>query len=113
MFDSGDARVKPEGVDVLKEIGNILGSVPDWSISVDGHTDNVPIGSKLLRQFADNQALSLARAKHAALALQRGGLDAAAVIIHGYGDTHPQAPNNTEEGRHKNRRVEVRVTPTG
>ena len=78
------------------------------NIAVDGHTDNRPIRSSLKKRFPTNKELSEARAANAAQALTEGGLGAA--TTHGYADTKPVAPNTTDAGRAKNRRVEIRVT---
>lgn len=110
LFGSGQDALKPAGVDALTRIGEVLKDYPEYKIEVAGHTDNVPIGSKLLQRFADNQALSTARAKEAVRVLQSGGVAPSTLTVRGYGGTRPLAPNTDEEGRRKNRRVEIRVT---
>lgn len=110
LFGSGQDALKPAGVDALTRIGEVLKDYPEYKIEVAGHTDNVPIGSKLLQRFADNQALSTARAKEAVRVLQAGGVAPSTLTVRGYGGTRPLAPNTDEEGRRKNRRVEIRVT---
>lgn len=110
LFASGEDALKPAGIDALKRIGEILKDYPQYKIEVGGHTDNVPIGSKLLLKFADNQALSTARARQAARVLQASGVDPSTLTVRGYGDTRPLATNADEDGRRKNRRVEIRVT---
>ena len=113
LFGSGETALKPAGTDALNRIGGTLKDYPEYNVEVAGHTDNVPIGSKLLLRFADNEALSTARAKEAARVLQEGGVDQSTLRVRGYGDTQPLTPNTTEDGRRKNRRVEVRVTRKG
>jgi chemotaxis protein MotB len=108
LFASGEDQLKPAGADALKQVGGILKDYPEYTIAVDGHTDNQPIGGALKKKFPTNMELSEARAANAAKALEEGGLSTAAT--HGYADTKPKAPNTTEAGRAKNRRVEVRVT---
>jgi chemotaxis protein MotB len=110
LFGSGQDALKPAGVDALTRIGEVLKDYPDYKIEVAGHTDNVPIGTKLQQKFADNQALSTARAKEAVRVLQAGGVAPSTLTVRGYGGTRPLAPNTDEEGRRKNRRVEIRVT---
>jgi chemotaxis protein MotB len=78
---------------------------------VDGHTDNWPIRSSLKKRFPTNKELSEARAANGVTALAEGGVSPGAIASAGYADTKPVAPNATDEGRQKNRRVEVRVTP--
>lgn len=107
LFASGADQLKPAGVDTLQQVGAILKDYPEYNVTVDGHTDNVPIRGALKNKFPTNMELSEARAANAAKALEDGGL--AAVTIHGYADSKPKASNKTEAGRAKNRRVEVIV----
>jgi len=108
LFASGEDELKPAGADALKQVGGILKDYPEYNVAVDGHTDNQPIRGALKNKFPTNMELSEARAANAARALDQGGLSTA--TTHGYADTKPKAPNTTEAGRAKNRRVEVRVT---
>jgi len=108
LFGSGEDQLKAAGADALKQVGAILKDFPEYKVSVDGHTDNRPLRTELKRKYPSNKELSEARAANAALALGDGGLSA--VTTHGYADTQPVMPNNTDSGRAKNRRVEVRVT---
>lgn len=108
LFGSGEDQLKPAGADALKQVGMILKDFPEYKVAVDGHTDNRPIRSELKKKFPTNKELSEARAANAAKALTEGGLGAA--TTHGFADTKPVAPNTTDAGRAKNRRVEVRVT---
>lgn len=108
LFGSGEDQLKPAGADALKQVGAILKDFPEYKVSVDGHTDNRPIRSELKKRFSSNKELSEARAANAAKALTEGGLGAATTA--GYADTKPVAPNTTDAGRAKNRRVEIRVT---
>jgi len=108
LFGSGEDQLKPAGADALKQVGAILKDFPEYKVAVDGHTDNRPIKSSLKKKFPTNKELSEARAANAAQALTEGGLGAA--TTHGFADTKPVAPNTTDAGRAKNRRVEIRVT---
>ena len=108
LFGSGEDQLKPAGANALKQVGTILKEYPEYKVAVDGHTDNRPIRSALKKKFPTNKELSEARAANAATALTEGGL--AAATTQGYADTKPVAPNTTEAGRAKNRRVEIRVT---
>jgi chemotaxis protein MotB len=108
LFGSGEDQLKPAGADALKQVGAILKDFPEYKVAVEGHTDNRPIRSSLKKKFPTNKELSEARAANAAKALNEGGLGAATAT--GYSDTKPVAPNTTDAGRAKNRRVEVRVT---
>lgn len=108
LFGSGQDELKPAGADALKHVGAVLKDFPEYKVSVDGHTDNVPIHGALQKRFPTNKELSQARAANAAKALTTGGLRT--VSTHGYADTRPVDSNMTASGRAKNRRVEVRVT---
>ncbi|NOT95099.1 MAG: OmpA family protein [Nitrospira sp.] len=108
LFGSGEDQLKPAGADALKQVGAILKDFPEYKVAVDGHTDNRPIRSSLKQKFPTNKELSEARAANAAKALGEGGL--ASSTTAGYADSKPVAPNTTDAGRAKNRRVEVRVT---
>ncbi len=108
LFGSGQAELKPAGVDALKQVGAVLKDFPEYKVAVDGYTDNRPIQGTLKKKFPTNKELSEARAANAAKALTEGGLGAA--TTHGYADTKPVEPNTTDAGRAKNRRVEIRVT---
>ncbi len=108
LFGSGEDQLKPAGADALKHVGTILKAFPEYKVAVDGHTDNRRIRSSLKKKFPTNKELSEARAANAAKALAEGGLGSSTTA--GYADTKPVAPNTTEAGRAKNRRVEVRVT---
>lgn len=111
LFESGEARLKPAGIEILKLLGEVLHSVPDRAVKVGGHTDNIPIGGKLTRQFRTNLDLSRARATNARRALEAGGVSADRLSAVGYAETRPIASNTTDSGRQKNRRVEVVVSP--
>ncbi|WP_447977638.1 OmpA/MotB family protein [Candidatus Nitrospira bockiana] len=111
LFESGEARLKPAGIHVLKLVGRVLRSLPDAQITVGGHTDSIPIGGKLARQFRTNRDLSKARAVNAVRALEAGGVASERLAAVGYADSKPVANNATEAGRQKNRRVEIVVSP--
>ncbi|MDO9119478.1 MAG: OmpA family protein [Nitrospira sp.] len=111
LFESGADQLKPAGADVLRKVGRLLHSVPDRHLRVTGHTDNVPIGGKLIERFPTNTVLSRTRAGHARQALEQGGAPADHITAEGYGESRPLASNATEDGRRKNRRVEIVVLP--
>ena len=99
-FDTGKAAVKPESETVLGEIQKLLAAHADWKLRVEGHTDNT--GGKAL-----NQTLSAQRAASVAAWLAGHGIDKARLTTQGFGDTKPVADNGDEEGRARNRRVEL------
>jgi chemotaxis protein MotB len=112
LFDSGQAQVKPAGVKVLKQVGDVLNKISDKQIRIEGHTDNVPISSKLQGRFKTNWELSTARATTVVRYLiDQGGVDRQYLSAVGYADTHPLASNDSEEGRSSNRRIDIVLYP--
>ena len=107
LFTSGDAALTPEGLTMLRRIGTVLGQVSDRYVQVAGHTDNQAISKALQKIFPDNKALSWARAENARRALINGGMPAERTKAVGMADTRPLASNATEQGRQKNRRLEL------
>jgi len=100
LFDSGQAQVKPAGIKVLKQVGDVLNKITDKQIRIEGHTDNVPISTKLQDRFKTNWELSTARATTVVRYLiDQGGVDRQYLSAVGYADTRPQAANDTEDGR--------------
>jgi chemotaxis protein MotB len=110
LFQSGEATLKPDGINVLKRIGNILVQIPNNVIQVAGHTDNQAIRKELRKTFPDNKALSWARAENARRGLINGGLPMERIKAIGLADKIPLVSNSTEAGRQKNRRIEIVVT---
>ncbi len=112
LFDSGKTTIKPQGVEVLERLGSILVTVKDRAINIEGHTDNVPIGAELGKRYPTNWELSAARATTVARYLQeKTGIDPGFLSATGYGEYQPVAPNETEEGRARNRRIEIVLVP--
>jgi len=107
LFDSGQAEIKSNGLEVLQKVIDILQEVHDRTIRIEGHTDNVPIGGALARKYPTNWELSAARAVNVARFLQERGIDPENLAAVGYGEYHPVAGNDTPEGRAKNRRIEI------
>jgi OOP family OmpA-OmpF porin len=100
-FDTGKADVKPESDAALKEIAKLLGQEPDLKLYVVGHTDNVGA-------LASNMDLSRRRANAVTQVLTTTyGVAASRLSAQGDGPTAPVASNDTEDGRAKNRRVEL------
>jgi chemotaxis protein MotB len=108
-FESGEAKIKPEGYQVLDELIAYLNTAAgDRLIRVEGHADNMEIGPSLKSRYETNWDLSKARAGGVLRYLtEKGGIDSAKLSSIGYGDTKPMASNATEVGRQKNRRVDI------
>jgi chemotaxis protein MotB len=112
LFDSGKTTIKPQGVEVLQRVGNILLNVKDRSINIEGHTDNVPIGTELRKMYPTNWELSAARATNVARYLQEKiGINPNLLSATGYGEYQPVGSNESKEGRAKNRRIEIVLVP--
>jgi OOP family OmpA-OmpF porin len=99
-FDAGLAILKPEYKPVISQIVEMMKANPELKISVEGHTD----GRGTLK---DNLALSENRAKAVMNEIVAQGIDPKRIRAVGYGPQKPIADINTEEGRAKNRRVEI------
>ena len=112
LFDSGSADIKPEGLKVLERVGGILKKVTDKQIRVEGHTDNVPIGGRLIDKFPTNWELSVARATNVVKFLsEKVGVDPRFLSAAGYSMYRPVASNDTKESRAQNRRIEITLLP--
>jgi outer membrane protein OmpA-like peptidoglycan-associated protein len=102
LFDTGKATLQPESQEQLKNMAEILKAYPNVKIKIGGYTDNT----------GDPQAnlkLSQARANTVMADLVKLGVDGGRMKAEGYGQEHPVADNSTEEGRAKNRRIDLRV----
>lgn len=107
LFDSGKAEIKEEAKPILSKIGDILAKFEGYIIEIEGHTDNVPMVSGT---FKDNNWLSSARALNAAdYLIKDKNLDPAKIKYSGRGEYEPIASNDTEEGKAKNRRIEIKI----
>ena len=110
LFDSGKADIREEGLPALDKVMNIVRKkARDRNIGVEGHTDNVPITHS---GWKSNWELSTARATSVLHYLEENGrVDPKRLSATGYGEHRPVGSNNTEEGRHQNRRVEIILLP--
>jgi outer membrane protein OmpA-like peptidoglycan-associated protein len=102
-FAAGSADVVSSSTPQLEEFATVLQAFPQISITVEGHTDNVGME-------AANQKLSAERAQAVKGKLVALGITAARVTTIGYGSTRPIAGNGTDEGRARNRRVQIAIT---
>lgn len=109
LFKSGSTAVEPKGVEALKVLADVLNKNPDIQILVEGHTDNVPIKTAV---FKDNWDLSVARATAITRMLNTTyGVAATRMTASGRGEFYPRASNDTAEGKAKNRRTEIILSP--
>jgi len=103
-FDSNSAAVRPGLYSEIDRVAGVLTQYPDTFIRVEGHTDSQ--GSE-----AYNMDLSKRRANAVKNLLAQRGVAESRVEVVGYGETMPVATNDTEAGRQKNRRVEIKIAP--
>ena len=113
FFDSGRANLKAGGKEVLKKVADALKGYENKIIRVVGHTDNVPLAKSLQATFPTNWELSVARATNVVRYLQEVGVPAERMIPSGRAEYDPVAPNDTPEGRQKNRRIEIMLLDRG
>lgn len=107
LFDSGEAEIKEGALPILSKIGDLLKKFDQYSIEIEGHTDNIPMTSET---FKDNKWLSSARALNTAdYLIQNKKLDPVKVKYSGRGEYEPIASNSTRDGRAKNRRIEIKI----
>ncbi len=101
-FETGKAVLRPESFDALDQVLRFLENNPDMKLEISGHTDNT--GSLRI-----NQRLSRDRAKAVVEYMTGRGIPEGMLVYEGYADSQPVAPNDTKEGRERNRRVEFKV----
>ena len=106
FFDPGSAQIKQDNENTLLDIANMF-TVMENFIRIEGHTDNVPMNSA---EYPSNWDLSTARAANVVrLITSKSNLSPEKLIAVGYGEYRPIADNATEEGRAKNRRIDIIV----
>lgn len=103
-FATDEDQLNPGFYPVLDSVAILLNKYPQTLLDIDGHTDSV--GSP---QY--NQALSERRAVSVGQYLSSRGVDPRRLLVVGFGQTRPIAPNETDAGRAQNRRVEIRISP--
>ncbi len=110
-FYSGSAELSPDFMPTLKKIGQTI-TAAGGRITIEGHTDDIPLSGH--NRYRSNWDLSGARAASVADFLtQNAGVPRERVVVRGMADTKPVAPNDSREGRAKNRRIEVLVDAFG
>ncbi len=107
LFPSGEDRVGPQALPILARIADVLRDIPN-EVSLIGYADAVPIHN---RHFKSNWDLSMARSLRILEVLSRRyGISEARLHIGSYGPYRPTSPNNTADGRARNRRVEIVIS---
>ncbi|MEO0543877.1 MAG: peptidoglycan -binding protein [Pseudomonadota bacterium] len=115
LFSSGAAELNPAGTEEMAKLANALidlgQEIPDdinWVLRVDGHTDNVPLSGQ--GRFRDNWELSTARSTSVVKYLVSQGVPADRLVAAGFGEFQPLVEDDTDEGRARNRRIELKLT---
>ena len=110
-FASGQVVIDENRMNAVAELVPDILASPNHRVIIEGHTDNIPVTSYSGKRYRDNMELSFLRAKAVALILEKNGIPLERISLVGYGDSRPVASNETDEGRVKNRRVEIKLIP--
>lgn len=109
LYKSGSYDISPAAMDILGKIAKIIKDYKDYSVLIEGNTDNVPIKRTNIR---NNWDLSALRASSVVQALQNDfGIDPSRLSAAGRGEYNPIATNDTPQGRQLNRRTQIIITP--
>ena len=109
LYKSGSYEISPSAMDILSKIAKIIKDYKDYDVLVEGNTDNVPISRTNIR---NNWDLSALRASSVVQALQDDfGINPSRLSAAGRGEYNPVATNETADGRAKNRRTQIIITP--
>jgi chemotaxis protein MotB len=108
LFSSGSSALSRDGRAAIREVGQLLATIPDRKFQVEGHTDNLPIQNA---QFPSNWYLASARALTVVNELIEAGMSPARISAASFGEHKPAQTNDTKEGRKANRRIEIVIVP--
>jgi chemotaxis protein MotB len=108
LFKSASAAVEPKGIEALQKIADVMIKNADINMAIEGHTDSLAINTN---RFKDNWDLSVARSVSVVRLLTKSGLNPQRVTAAGKGEFTPIGDNKTKDGRAKNRRTEIVLTP--
>ncbi|MBA3649248.1 MAG: OmpA family protein [Chitinophagales bacterium] len=109
LFKSGSTAVDPKGTDALQKLAAVLKKNQDINVEVEGHTDNVSLAGS--GSMKDNWDLSVLRATSIIRILVQNGVNSKRVTASGHGEYFPVTSNESAEGRAKNRRTEIILSP--
>ncbi|WP_372521745.1 OmpA family protein [Sulfuricaulis sp.] len=111
VFKSGSADILPQGAEVLDKLADAIKDSTD-TIRVEGHTDDTPISDKLKVKYPSNWELSAARASAVARYFEtKHFINPKRLESLGFSMYHPVAPNDSDENKQRNRRVEIVLKP--
>jgi len=110
LFKTGSIEVDPKGVSALKKLGQTIEDIPDIYITIEGHTDNVPVVAN--PSYRDNWDLSVKRATSIVrILLDNSSIDPERIIASGRSEYLPVDTGQTPEAKQKNRRTEIIIKP--
>lgn len=113
LFDSGSVEINQKGKKILLVVADSVRAHRVQNLLVEGHTDNMPLGPTLKERFPSNWELSATRAAAVVRFLQKKGrLQPERLSARGYSYFRSVASNETKEGRHQNRRIEIILGPS-
>jgi chemotaxis protein MotB len=108
LFPSGSANINVKGKEALGKLAEVLNLNPDINVNIEGHTDSIPIRGR----FEDNWALSVARATSIVRILTKDyKIELLRIVASGHSQYDPVESNSSAEGRGRNRRTEIILTP--
>lgn len=107
LFESGSDAINERGLEAVKMLATVLNN-SDLQIMIEGHTDNVPIKTRV---YKDNWDLSVHRATTVVREMVDAGIDPERVIASGRGEFSPIAENDSKDGKQLNRRTEIVLAP--
>jgi chemotaxis protein MotB len=113
LFPSGVARISDAGAALLNKLASRLKQQITLNVVIAGHTDNVPIGAQLEKRFQSNWELSSKRAINIIHYLVSQGIAETRFEAQAFSFMRPLAPNESEDGRSKNRRIEIMLSDAG
>jgi chemotaxis protein MotB len=109
LYKSGSYEINTRAAETLSKIAKIIKDYKDYDVLIEGNTDNVPISKTNIR---NNWDLSALRASSVVQALQNDyGVDPKRLTAGGRGEYNPIANNDTEQGKQRNRRTQIIITP--
>ena len=108
LFDAGRAKVREEGIAALKDVAVVLAQFTGRHFQVSGHTDDEPVKRS---GYQDNWELSSVRAVAVLRVLQDAGVPPKMLSAAGYSEFQPVKPNDSEENKKFNRRIEITIMP--
>jgi chemotaxis protein MotB len=109
LYKSGSYEINARAAETLSKIAKIIKDYKDYDVLIEGNTDNVPISKTNIR---NNWDLSALRASSVVQALQNDyGVDPKRLTAGGRGEYNPIANNDTEQGKQRNRRTQIIITP--